>query len=51
MAYFYAILAIVGWVWTLLVLVYVGWRWSRGQSRQSAADHDHSKEQESKAIP
>jgi hypothetical protein len=56
MAYLYAILAVAGWVWTLLVLMYVGWRWSRGRSARRDADTIHRfeivpNEGKGKAIP
>jgi TRAP-type C4-dicarboxylate transport system permease small subunit len=50
MARFYAILAIAGWAWTLLVLIFVAWRLTRRQSGRTA-DQNQSKPHESKAIP
>jgi hypothetical protein len=36
MARFYAILAVVGWAWTLIVLIYAAWRWSRSRGGRNA---------------
>jgi hypothetical protein len=48
MARLYAILAVVGWAWTLVVLIYVAWRWSR--SRRDP-EPDDSKRGEGKVLP
>jgi hypothetical protein len=51
MARLYAILAVVGWAWTLVVLIYVAWRWSRSRRDRGDLEPGDPKRDEGKVLP